>query len=202
MNTVKPCFNVQDYWIQWMNLALSNGPNRVGVFSPLTWGWKQIQLQKHSVLKCSLEYHMMKKVQKSSNPDCYAPLSQPHTECRFFLVLAKTQYEHCITFLGSVNINVVHDAHLHMICNFHLYCMQWSLPEWSAMCFCCFTQGSCPSLCQYHFILCLSYPLTLEMEAVHSSETTGNFYEITWCHILWLPLWLSSLQILFFQNSG
>jgi hypothetical protein len=36
--------------IQWLRLALSNGPKRVGVYHPLTWGRKQIQFPKRCVL--------------------------------------------------------------------------------------------------------------------------------------------------------
>jgi hypothetical protein len=50
-------------------LALSNGPNRMAVSHPLTWGRKQIQLPKRCVLSCSLEYRRMDKVQKPNNPE-------------------------------------------------------------------------------------------------------------------------------------
>jgi hypothetical protein len=48
------------YIIQWLMLALSKGPSRVGV-SSLTWGWKQIQFLKRYVL-WFLEYQTMDKV--------------------------------------------------------------------------------------------------------------------------------------------
>jgi hypothetical protein len=38
------------FWITWLRLALSKGPNWVGVFSPtFTWGRKQIQFPKHRI---------------------------------------------------------------------------------------------------------------------------------------------------------
>jgi hypothetical protein len=36
--------------LQWLRLALSKGPNWLGVFLPLTWGRKQIQFPKRCVL--------------------------------------------------------------------------------------------------------------------------------------------------------
>jgi hypothetical protein len=56
-------------------LALSKGPNWVGVFSPtFTWGRKQIQFPKHHVF---LEYRMMEKAQKNFvNSVQHAPSSE------------------------------------------------------------------------------------------------------------------------------
>jgi hypothetical protein len=45
------------YRKQWLKLALSKGPNKVGV-SSLTWGWKQIRFPKRCVLWI-LEYRTM-----------------------------------------------------------------------------------------------------------------------------------------------
>jgi hypothetical protein len=79
----------QDYWVfgfcssssilkytQWLRLAVSNGPSRVGVSHPLTRGRKQIQFPKRVIL-CLVEYQTMDKVQKPSNPECYIPSSEP-----------------------------------------------------------------------------------------------------------------------------
>jgi hypothetical protein len=46
--------------VQWLRLALSKGPNWVVVFSPFTWGRKQIQFPKRRVFY-SLEYRTMEK---------------------------------------------------------------------------------------------------------------------------------------------
>jgi hypothetical protein len=40
---------VRNSLVQWLRLTLSKGPNRVGVSTPLTWGWKQIQFPKRCV---------------------------------------------------------------------------------------------------------------------------------------------------------
>jgi hypothetical protein len=55
------------FWrrVQWLWLALSKGPNWVGVF-PLTWGQKQIQFPKHRIF-CFLKYPTVEEVQKPSN---------------------------------------------------------------------------------------------------------------------------------------
>jgi hypothetical protein len=47
-----------------------------GVFSPFTWGRKQIQFLKRRVFY-SPEYQMTEKVQKPSNSVCYTPSSEP-----------------------------------------------------------------------------------------------------------------------------
>jgi hypothetical protein len=57
---------------RWLWLALSKGPNRVGI-SPHTWGWHQIQFPKRSVLN----NWTMDTVQKLSNSECHTPLSEP-----------------------------------------------------------------------------------------------------------------------------
>jgi hypothetical protein len=58
------CTTLRDYWIfffglcpsygilkvQCLKLALPNGPNRIGISHPLTWGLKQIQFPKRCVL--------------------------------------------------------------------------------------------------------------------------------------------------------
>jgi hypothetical protein len=59
-----------------LRLALSKGPNWVGVVSLFNWGRKQIQFPKCRVLY-SLEYQTMEKVQKPSNSVCYTPSSEP-----------------------------------------------------------------------------------------------------------------------------
>jgi hypothetical protein len=51
--------------VQWLTLALSKGPNKVGVCS-LNCGRKQIQCPKRCVLQFS-EYRTMVKIQKHSN---------------------------------------------------------------------------------------------------------------------------------------
>jgi hypothetical protein len=67
--------NTQNYWVfglfpssgilevQWLKLAVSKGPNWVGVFSLFTRGRKQIQFPKRRGFY-SLEYRTMEKVQK------------------------------------------------------------------------------------------------------------------------------------------
>jgi hypothetical protein len=37
--------------VQWLRLVLSNGPKRVGVTHPITWGWKLMQFPKRCVLQ-------------------------------------------------------------------------------------------------------------------------------------------------------
>jgi hypothetical protein len=59
-----PCSG--DTVVQWLNLALYKGPKWVGIFTPFTWGRKQIQFPKRRVLY-SLEFRMMEKVLKSNN---------------------------------------------------------------------------------------------------------------------------------------
>jgi hypothetical protein len=59
-------------------LALSKGPNRVGV-SLLPSEDKQIQFPTRYVFQY-LEFRTMDKVHKRSNSDCYKPSSEP---CRF-----------------------------------------------------------------------------------------------------------------------
>jgi hypothetical protein len=54
------------YWVHQKDLTsisgpLSKGRKKVDVSHPLTWGWKQIQFPKHSVLLCCLEYWKMNK---------------------------------------------------------------------------------------------------------------------------------------------
>jgi hypothetical protein len=61
--------------VQWLRLAVSNGPIREGI-SPFTWGQKQIQLPKRCILQF-FEYRTMGKVQKPSNSECYTPSSEP-----------------------------------------------------------------------------------------------------------------------------
>jgi hypothetical protein len=57
------------WWLRW---DFSKGPNRVGI-SPHTWGWKQIQFLKRSVL-----YNwMMDTDQNLSNSECHTPSSEP-----------------------------------------------------------------------------------------------------------------------------
>jgi hypothetical protein len=53
--------------VQWLKLGLFNGPNRIDVSHPLTWGRTQIQFAKCFILFCSLEYRMMDKVQKHNS---------------------------------------------------------------------------------------------------------------------------------------
>jgi hypothetical protein len=54
--------------VQWLKLALSNGPNRVGVCHPLTWGRKQIQFPNVVFFRIPT----MDKVQKPSNPGTFS----------------------------------------------------------------------------------------------------------------------------------
>jgi hypothetical protein len=49
-------------------LALSSGPNRVGVSQPLTLEGKEIQFPKRNVLHYSSEYLMMDEAQKPHDP--------------------------------------------------------------------------------------------------------------------------------------
>jgi hypothetical protein len=63
--------------LQWLGLAVSKGPNRLGVSHPLTSGQKQIRFLKCSVLYCSLEYRMMDRVLKPTNPDFHTPSLEP-----------------------------------------------------------------------------------------------------------------------------
>jgi hypothetical protein len=53
-----------------LRLAISKGPSWVGVFSPFTWGRKQIQFPRRRVLYF-LEHRTMEKVQKPSNSMLY-----------------------------------------------------------------------------------------------------------------------------------
>jgi hypothetical protein len=54
-----------------------------GDVSPITWGWKQIQLPKHCVL-WFLYYRKMHKVQKPTNSECYTSSSEePFCLCSF-----------------------------------------------------------------------------------------------------------------------
>jgi hypothetical protein len=62
--------------VQWLRLALSKGPNWVGVFSPFTWGRKQIQFPKRCVFY-SLENRTMGKMSKNPVILCYTPSVNP-----------------------------------------------------------------------------------------------------------------------------
>jgi hypothetical protein len=79
---------ITSHWT-WLRLALSKGPNWVGVFPPHTWGEKQIQFPKRRVF-LSLEYRTMEKVQKPSNCDCDTPSSEPY-RIYFYSNITKTQ---------------------------------------------------------------------------------------------------------------
>jgi hypothetical protein len=50
-----------------MDQALSNGPKRVRVSHPLTYGWKQAV----SKMSCCSEFWTMGKVKKTSNPETH-----------------------------------------------------------------------------------------------------------------------------------
>jgi hypothetical protein len=66
LECLNSCVNLTEV-VQWLRLALSKGPNWVGVFSPpFSWGWKQFQFPKHRVFYF-LEYWTMEKSKKSSN---------------------------------------------------------------------------------------------------------------------------------------
>jgi hypothetical protein len=65
------------YKVQWLWLALSKGPNRVGV--PLTWGRKQIQFPKRRVFIFKFfRIRTMDEVRKPFNSMCYTPSSEPY----------------------------------------------------------------------------------------------------------------------------
>jgi hypothetical protein len=67
------------YWPQWLRLAVSEGPNRVGVppFLPsFTWGCKQNQFPKRRNFNCS--YFILRTIEKLQKPTtsqrCYVYL--------------------------------------------------------------------------------------------------------------------------------
>jgi hypothetical protein len=63
---------------KWLRVALSNGPNRVGISHPFTWGRKQIQFPTRCVPSVLfLEHRTMDKVQKPGNSECYTASSEP-----------------------------------------------------------------------------------------------------------------------------
>jgi hypothetical protein len=65
---------LESYWkIQWLMLALSNGPESVGVSNSLTRVWKHIKFPKLCVLWCSLGYRTVDEVPKLSNPEFCTP---------------------------------------------------------------------------------------------------------------------------------
>jgi hypothetical protein len=64
--------------VRWLMLALSKGPNRVGI-SPHNWGRKQVQFPKRSVF-----YNWtMDTVQEPSNSECHTPSSEPFRMYKF-----------------------------------------------------------------------------------------------------------------------
>jgi hypothetical protein len=71
--------------VPWLRLALSKGPNRVGI-SPHTWGRKQIQFPKRT----------MDTVQKPNNSECHT-LSEPF-RIYLFVLLTVTPYLHRYSF--------------------------------------------------------------------------------------------------------
>jgi hypothetical protein len=57
-------FLEQYFYLQWLRLAFSEGPNWVGVAPPITWGLKRIQIPKRCVF-LYLEFRTMDKIPES-----------------------------------------------------------------------------------------------------------------------------------------
>jgi hypothetical protein len=71
-----------DMVIQWLKLALSSGPNRVGVPCLVPEG-RNIQFPKPCVSKC----WTLNKVKENNNPKCYAPSSEHFNIRKYFRIL-------------------------------------------------------------------------------------------------------------------
>jgi hypothetical protein len=63
-------------WVQWLRLALSKGPNWLGVLPPWPEDGNRSSFRK-VVFSNFLEYQTMDKVQKPINSECYTPSSEP-----------------------------------------------------------------------------------------------------------------------------
>jgi hypothetical protein len=76
--------------IQWLRLALSKGPNWLGVLPP-PWPEDGNRFSFRNVVFFNfLEYWTMDKVQKLSNSECYTPSSGP---TRIYLIESSGRYE-------------------------------------------------------------------------------------------------------------
>jgi hypothetical protein len=66
-------------FVQWLRLALSKGPNWLGVLSPPPTRLQDVNRSsfQNIVFSSSLEYRTMDKVQNLGNSACYTPSSEP-----------------------------------------------------------------------------------------------------------------------------
>jgi hypothetical protein len=83
--------------VHWLRLALSNRPNTACPPHPLTWSWRQIQLQKHSILYEIL--HDGQSPETSTVHQC-----QNHLEWTW-------SYDFCYSDPSHGNTNIIHSGH-------------------------------------------------------------------------------------------